>query len=294
MPFMTRKFISALVFAALALPAGAQERGPVKDIFDKAEKDREKREVEDLIKRLERPGAKAPQKGPTAPPPVAAPTPPPTAPGVPPAPAPQPPPVAGPPAATPPPAGPRPPQVLPPTQPPVAAPAPPPVTPVPPPAQGPQPPPRAERPIVPPGAPPVTSPVPIERAPEMARREGLPNVDIEVFFALNSSTISPEAAAALRILGQALADPSFKQSTFVIAGHTDARGNAGYNLVLSQARAEAVRRHLIEVHGINPRSLLARGFGKTQPKNPADPFADENRRVQVINWTSQMTARRIR
>ncbi len=33
-------------------------------------------------------------------------------------------------------------------------------------------------------------------------------------------------------------------------------------------------------------SFAARGFGKSQLKNRANPLADENRRVQVINWTS--------
>ncbi len=34
---------------------------------------------------------------------------------------------------------------------------------------------------------------------------------------------------------------------------------------------------------LDPDSLVTIGFGEEQLKNPQDPFADENRRVQIVN-----------
>lgn len=124
----------------------------------------------------------------------------------------------------------------------------------------------------------------------MARRQELPSVDLEVFFEFNRSEITPQGAEALKLLGQALADPRLAGARFIIAGHTDGRGTVAYNLALSQARAESVRRWIIENYRVPPQNLIARGFGKSQLKDAANPLADQNRRVQIINWTGQPMA----
>lgn len=66
-----------------------------------------------------------------------------------------------------------------------------------------------------------------------------------------------------------------------IEGHTDDRGGAEHNLDLSQRRAEAVRRWLIE-HGVAADRLTARGYGSTRPAVPNITSANRarNRRVQ--------------
>jgi outer membrane protein OmpA-like peptidoglycan-associated protein len=66
----------------------------------------------------------------------------------------------------------------------------------------------------------------------------------------------------------------------VIEGHTDANGSAGYNLKLSHWRALAVKRYLVAQHQIDPRLLIAKGYGQSSPLNKINRFADENRRVQ--------------
>jgi outer membrane protein OmpA-like peptidoglycan-associated protein len=127
----------------------------------------------------------------------------------------------------------------------------------------------------------------MDRAPQIAREMNLPNVDIEVVFAYDSNKITQETAASLLALGRALQDPRLANARFVIAGHTDARGTRAYNEALSERRAQAVRQFLIEHFKIVPDKLVARGFGESQLKNPRNPRAPENRRVQVINWTGQ-------
>lgn len=67
-----------------------------------------------------------------------------------------------------------------------------------------------------------------------------------------------------------------------IEGHTDDRGTPEHNLDLSQRRANAVMRHLVEIGHIDPARLEAVGYGHTQPvevdaDTPAEHAA--NRRV---------------
>ena len=115
----------------------------------------------------------------------------------------------------------------------------------------------------------------------------LPNIDVEVLFFIESAQLTNRAFATLAILGRALADERLGNQVFLIAGHTDATGSPDYNLVLSERRAQAVRDFLISNFGIAEERLLARGFGPTRLKVPQYPGSRLNRRVQVVNWTSE-------
>ena len=65
-----------------------------------------------------------------------------------------------------------------------------------------------------------------------------------------------------------------------IEGHADASGAPAVNLPLSQRRAEAVRDYLVEL-GADPSMIVPVGVGANAPKNSKDPFAPENRRVEI-------------
>jgi outer membrane protein OmpA-like peptidoglycan-associated protein len=110
-----------------------------------------------------------------------------------------------------------------------------------------------------------------------------PSIDLEVNFDYNSDNIGSKAVPQVTALGDALASSDLKGSTFILAGHTDAKGSETYNQGLSERRAEAVKRFLAEKYGIDASNLVTVGYGKAQLKNPSGPFASENRRVQVIN-----------
>jgi outer membrane protein OmpA-like peptidoglycan-associated protein len=110
-----------------------------------------------------------------------------------------------------------------------------------------------------------------------------PSIDLEVNFDYNSDNIGSKAVPQVTALGDALASSDLKGSTFILAGHTDAKGSETYNQGLSERRAEAVKQFLAEKYGIDATNLVTVGYGKTQLKNPSGPFASENRRVQVIN-----------
>jgi outer membrane protein OmpA-like peptidoglycan-associated protein len=70
-------------------------------------------------------------------------------------------------------------------------------------------------------------------------------------------------------------------SKIEIGGHTDATGNAEANLALSQARADAVRDQLVGF-GSNPATLVAKGYGGTEPvaSNDTAEGREQNRRIE--------------
>jgi outer membrane protein OmpA-like peptidoglycan-associated protein len=114
-----------------------------------------------------------------------------------------------------------------------------------------------------------------------------PSIDLEITFDYDSAVIGPKAVPTLVALGTALRAPELKDLAFLVGGHTDAKGGEAYNQGLSERRAEAVKRFLVEKFSLPAQNLISVGYGKEQLKNTADPFADENRRVQVVNMSAQ-------
>lgn len=110
-----------------------------------------------------------------------------------------------------------------------------------------------------------------------------PAIDLEIYFDYNSAEIGPKAVPVLLELGRALTSPALAGTRFMVGGHTDARGTAGYNQTLSERRAVAIKQFLVQQLKVDQDRLLAIGFGKEQLKNKVNPEADENRRVQVVN-----------
>ncbi len=69
-----------------------------------------------------------------------------------------------------------------------------------------------------------------------------------------------------------------------IQGHSDSRGSDKYNLKLSDRRANAVRKFLVERGGFGDGRLASKGYGETMPIDPAENVQawDKNRRVEFI------------
>jgi outer membrane protein OmpA-like peptidoglycan-associated protein len=68
-----------------------------------------------------------------------------------------------------------------------------------------------------------------------------------------------------------------------VQGHADVVGPETYNVTLSRERANAVRTWLVK-RGIEPRKLIAKGYGSKMPQaeNNSEDGRKENRRVQFI------------
>jgi len=117
-----------------------------------------------------------------------------------------------------------------------------------------------------------------------------PKIDLEINFDYNSADISARSLESVQALGRALSSADLKGSTFVVAGHTDAAGAEGYNQDLSERRADAIKRYLVDKYGINGTDLVTVGYGKSKLKDPNQPMAEANRRVQVVNMENKATA----
>ena len=57
--------------------------------------------------------------------------------------------------------------------------------------------------------------------------------------------------------------------------------------ILSERRADTIKKYLVGHYGINGSNLVTVGYGKTKPKDPNAPLDPTNRRVQVVNMESQ-------
>jgi len=117
-----------------------------------------------------------------------------------------------------------------------------------------------------------------------------PNIDLEITFDYNSADISTKSLPSVQALGKALTNPDLKGSTFIVAGHTDAAGSEAYNQDLSERRADSIKRYLTGKFSIATADLVTVGYGKGKLKDPANPLAEVNRRVQVVNMTNKTTA----
>lgn len=107
-------------------------------------------------------------------------------------------------------------------------------------------------------------------------------VNLTIPFEYNSAELRPEAVQQLVQLEAALRADALQRFRFLVAGHTDARGNPAYNRELSQRRAEAVRRFLVAA-GIGADRLDAVGLGEDRLLLPQQPEDARNRRVEIRN-----------
>lgn len=101
-----------------------------------------------------------------------------------------------------------------------------------------------------------------------------------VNFATNSANLTPGSAATLDAAAATLAKRG--NVRVEVAGHTDSRGSAARNRVLSQQRAESVMRYLVS-KGVDPANLTARGYGPDSPvaDNKTESGRAANRRVEL-------------
>ncbi|MGQ0701361.1 MAG: OmpA family protein [Panacagrimonas sp.] len=98
-------------------------------------------------------------------------------------------------------------------------------------------------------------------------------------FDSGSARLTADAKIALKEVARGLAgDPDLRVE---IVGHTDNVGNDGYNMILSQQRAQSVRQYLIG-QGVKSGRLKATGLGETAPvaDNQTEEGRNANRRVE--------------
>jgi len=109
-----------------------------------------------------------------------------------------------------------------------------------------------------------------------------PQESTAVNFRTGSAVLLPDARTKLdEIATKAL---NAKAYVVEVTGHADSTGNVNFNRQLSQRRADAVIRYLVEQHKIPLRRIITPyGFGASQPiaDNKTRAGREQNRRVEV-------------
>ena len=99
---------------------------------------------------------------------------------------------------------------------------------------------------------------------ELEKAEVGKSIEIQILYDLGKWNIREDAATELADMIQFLNDnPSIK---IELGSHTDARGSARSNQVLSQKRAESAVQYMVE-RGIASERITAKGYGETRLKN---------------------------
>ncbi|MGB0505430.1 MAG: OmpA family protein [Pikeienuella sp.] len=129
----------------------------------------------------------------------------------------------------------------------------------------------------------LQQPKPIERcASEMAEIVS----KAPIIFAPASSEIDPVSRPVVIDLARALR--GCIGGRVEIAGHTDSQGREAANLGLSRTRADALLDALL-AEGASIRSLVARGYGESQPiaTNSTEAGRAQNRRIEFSVWSEE-------
>jgi outer membrane protein OmpA-like peptidoglycan-associated protein len=81
---------------------------------------------------------------------------------------------------------------------------------------------------------------------------------------------------------------NYPNAKFSVEGHTDSDGTNAFNQKLSEDRANAVKKALVE-KGINANNLTTAGFGETKPiaTNKTKAGKAQNRRTEVKHLGSK-------
>jgi outer membrane protein OmpA-like peptidoglycan-associated protein len=100
-----------------------------------------------------------------------------------------------------------------------------------------------------------------------------------IFFDLESYKLKEESKIELHKLIKLLTENP--QMQIEISGHTDKTGRPDFNLKLSANRAKSVTDYLVQ-KGIDPKRLISKGYGETQPmaSNDTEEGRAQNRRTE--------------
>lgn len=102
-----------------------------------------------------------------------------------------------------------------------------------------------------------------------------------VYFENGKSLLTPNSKPYLKLVGSILA--KYPKLKLEIGGHTDNKGKPLANQKLSQSRAASVRSYLVTQFPVLGNSLVAKGYGSSQPKtdNATPEAREQNRRVEI-------------
>ncbi|WP_417586432.1 OmpA family protein [Pararhodobacter oceanensis] len=126
-------------------------------------------------------------------------------------------------------------------------------------------------------------------------RDLAPEITLDsITFATGSAAIRASQAEQLREIGVLMRDIIRENPTevFLIEGHTDAVGDAGYNLLLSDRRAESAALALSEYFNVPAENMVVQGYGERYLRIRTQQAEEQNRRVAVRRITGLLRGQR--
>ncbi len=117
------------------------------------------------------------------------------------------------------------------------------------------------------------------------------NVRLDVKFANNSSKVDENYLDKIQEVAQFMRE--HPKTDVVIEGHTDDRGKAGYNLILSEERAKNVAAMLVSRFNVDASRVSSVGYGESKPisdNGTLEGRAENRRVVAIISATVQKRA----
>lgn len=102
----------------------------------------------------------------------------------------------------------------------------------------------------------------------------------EVLFDFDSAALRSASRSELREMAEVF--NRYRDTTIVVAGHTDSVGSDAYNQRLSERRATSVADYL-ESNGVRGSRIDAYGYGESRPRasNSSAGGRQQNRRVEI-------------
>ena len=146
--------------------------------------------------------------------------------------------------------------------------------------------------LAPPAPPPQADPPPPVQK-QVKIRDNRIEIGEKIQFALAKSEILPVSFGILDELAKVIKENPHVQKVS-IEGHASDEGDDKYNLVLSKARAEAVRQYLIS-KGVTAERLSSVGHGEAKPlvANDSEAGREKNRRVEFHITKQQVTKEKV-
>jgi outer membrane protein OmpA-like peptidoglycan-associated protein len=139
--------------------------------------------------------------------------------------------------------------------------------------------------------PPPPAPPPAQK--QVKIRDNRIEIGEKIQFAYDKSEILPASFALMDELAKVIQENPHVQKVS-IEGHASDEGEEQHNLILSKARAEAVRLYLVS-KGVSADRLTSTGYGETKPlvANDSDAGREKNRRVEFHITKQEVTKEKV-
>jgi outer membrane protein OmpA-like peptidoglycan-associated protein len=139
--------------------------------------------------------------------------------------------------------------------------------------------------------PPPAAPPPPEK--QVKIRDNRIELGQKIQFAYNKAEILQASFALMDELAKVMQENPQVQKVS-IEGHASDEGEDKHNLLLSKARAEAVRAYLVS-KGVSTERMTSTGYGETRPlvSNDTDAGREQNRRVEFHITKQEVTKEKV-